>query len=86
MGIYMKEDEEEVEERKSFALLVAAHNEEKVISDIIKSLKLMDYPKDKYDIFVVADNCDDNTAKIAKDNGAIVYERHDLKKIGRAHV
>ena len=85
MGIYDKKDEEEVEERKSFALLVAAHNEEKVISDIIKSLKLIEYPKEKYDIFVVADNCDDNTAKIAREDGAIVYERHDLKNQGKGY-
>ncbi len=30
-----------------------------------------------YDIYVIADNCTDNTAEVARKAGAIVYERFD---------
>ncbi|SMC21530.1 Glycosyltransferase, catalytic subunit of cellulose synthase and poly-beta-1,6-N-acetylglucosamine synthase [Clostridium acidisoli DSM 12555] len=82
-GIYKKKNLEVVAPKKSFALLVAAHNEEAVISDIIVSLKRLEYPKELYDIFVIADNCEDNTAKNARDKGAIVYERFDKDKKGK---
>ena len=68
-----------------FAILVAAHNEEKVISSIIQSLKCLNYPKDMYEIFVIADNCTDQTAKIAKENGAKVYERYDPVMRGKGY-
>lgn len=68
-----------------FALIVAAHNEEQVISGIVKNLKNINYPKDMYEIFVIADNCNDNTAKIARDNGAKVFERFDTVKKGKGY-
>ena len=61
--------------------IVAARNEAKVIGQLIESLKLQDYPSDKLDIIIIADNCTDNTAQIARENGAIVYERfNDIEK------
>ncbi|MBR3720441.1 MAG: glycosyltransferase family 2 protein [Clostridia bacterium] len=62
-----------------FMMIIPAHNEEKVIKELIESLKNLDYKKDLYDIYVIADNCTDNTAKIASEAGAIVYERFDEK-------
>ena len=60
-----------------FMLIIPAHNEEKVIKNLIESLTKLDYDKKLYDIYVIADNCTDNTAQISKDAGAIVYERYD---------
>jgi cellulose synthase/poly-beta-1,6-N-acetylglucosamine synthase-like glycosyltransferase len=68
---------------KSFAIIVAAHDEEIVIANIVESLKELDYPKQLYDIFVIADNCSDKTAVIAKEHGACVYERHEPEKRGK---
>ena len=62
-----------------FMMIIPAHNEEKVIKDLVDSLQNLDYDKNLYDIYVIADNCTDNTAKIAKEAGAIVYERFDEK-------
>ncbi len=45
----------------------------------MQSLKNQDYPKELYDIYVIADNCTDNTARIAKEAGATVYERFDAQ-------
>ncbi|WP_432432681.1 glycosyltransferase family 2 protein [Clostridium swellfunianum] len=82
-GLYRKKENNSVEPKKSFALIVAAHNEEQVIQDIIHSLKRLDYPKNLYDIFVVADNCTDKTAAKSKSAGAIVYERYNKTKRGK---
>jgi len=60
-----------------FMMIIPAHNEEKVIGNLVESLTKLDYNKKLYDIYVIADNCTDNTAQIAKDAGAIVYERFD---------
>ncbi|MBQ2931819.1 MAG: glycosyltransferase [Clostridia bacterium] len=69
----------------TFALIVAAHNEETVIGDLVKSLKELEYAKDKYEIFVVADNCTDHTAELARENGAVVWERFDDTRRGKGY-
>lgn len=57
-----------------FAILIPARNEEKTIGNLIESLKKLDYPKDKYEIFVIPNNCIDNTINIAKNKGASIIE------------
>lgn len=84
-GLYKRKQKFKAKPRRSFALLVAAHNEEDVIGNIVDSLKCLDYPKDLYDIFVIADNCTDNTAATAREHGAIVYERKDNTKRGKGY-
>lgn len=59
-----------------FLVLVPAHNEEKVIGDIIGNLKEMDYPRELYDFYIIADNCTDQTAEKARSLGAKVIETH----------
>ena len=67
-----------VEEKDhKFMAILPAHNEENVIGNLIESLKKQDYPADLIDIYVIADNCTDNTVKIAKEAGAIVLERKE---------
>ncbi len=70
---------------KRFAVVVAAHNEELVIENIVKNLSSLKYPKELYDIFVIADNCTDNTAQIARTAGAFVYERFNKVDIGKGY-
>lgn len=69
----------------TFAMIVAAHNEEVVIGEMVKSLNELDYPREAYDIFVVADNCTDSTADKAREAGAIVYERSNDELRGKGH-
>ena len=67
-----------VEEKDhKFMAILPAHNEENVIGNLIESLKKQDYPANLIDIYVIADNCTDNTVKIAKEAGAIVLERKE---------
>ena len=63
-----------------FMAIIPAHNEAAVIANLVESLKNQKYPKELYDIYVIADNCTDNTADIARKAGAIVYERFDATK------
>ena len=71
--------------KKNFAVMVAAHNEEQVIVQLIENLFVLNYPREFYDIFVVADNCNDRTAQLARDAGAIVYERFNLEQRGKGY-
>ena len=66
-----------------YAVMISARNEEEVIGELIASLKAQNYPKDKLDIYVVADNCTDRTADAAREAGAIVYERFDQVHKGK---
>lgn len=62
----------------NFAILIPAHNEELILGNLLESLSILAYPKDKYSVHVVADNCTDNTAKVARAAGWVnVYERFD---------
>ncbi|MCX7921080.1 MAG: glycosyltransferase [Clostridia bacterium] len=71
--------------KNKFAVIVAAHNEEMVIGGIVRSLKQQNYPSHMYDIYVIADNCTDNTAAVARENGANVCERFDSEKKGKGY-
>ncbi|MEG2561772.1 MAG: glycosyltransferase family 2 protein [Clostridia bacterium] len=66
-----------------FAIMLCAKDEAKVVGDTVQCMLRQNYPQDKFRVFVIADNCIDNTAEIARKNGAIVYERFDKEHIGR---
>jgi len=63
-------------DRHRFAVLIAARNEGKVIGNLIESIHAQTYNPDLIDVYVVADNCTDDTASIAERHGAIVYKRY----------
>lgn len=84
-GIVRIKDKKNIKPQKVFAMIVAAHNEEAVIQNTVESLKLLNYPKNMYDIFVIADNCSDKTASIAEKSGAIVMKRTDKDKEGKGY-
>jgi cellulose synthase/poly-beta-1,6-N-acetylglucosamine synthase-like glycosyltransferase len=74
-GLYYRRRPLRHQPAKRFAVLVAAHNEELVISPLLDNLKRMNYPKHLYDVYVVADNCTDRTAEIGRAHGVFVAER-----------
>ena len=78
--VKIKDKPLKVNKNHRFMAIIPAHNEEAVVVNLIESLKNQNYDKDLYDIYVIADNCTDNTAKVAKEAGAIVYERFDETK------
>ncbi len=74
-----------INKQHKFMAIIPAHNEESVVGNLIESLTKQNYPKELLDIYVIADNCTDNTAEIAKKAGAIVYERFDEKNKTKGH-
>lgn len=76
----------EAKKNHRFAFFIAAHNEEPVIANLVKSIKEQDYPAELIDVFVVADACTDNTAAEARRAGAITWERNDLARKGKSWV
>lgn len=85
-GLIKKKKKKHYPATKSFAVLVAAHNEEQVIGALMENLKQLDYPKDLYDVFVICDNCTDGTAQIVREHGlnACVRTNADLRGKGYA--
>ncbi len=68
----------------SFAVLIPAHNEEATISRLLDSFGHTVYPEDRYTVFVVADNCTDSTASLARSYEVVrVYERFDEHRRGK---
>ena len=65
------------------AMVIPAHNEATCILQTLHSCKGLTYPQDKYKIIVIADNCDDETAEIARHEGVRVLERRDLEQKGK---
>lgn len=59
-----------------FAVLIPAHNEERVVANAVASVQAQDYPPERVRIFVIADNATDGTAEVARAAGATVIERH----------
>ncbi|WP_199615732.1 glycosyltransferase family 2 protein [Paenibacillus alkalitolerans] len=84
-GLKLKKDKVRHAPKKTFAVLVAAHNEEKVVGALIDNLKAMDYPKEMYDIFVICDNCTDGTADIARAHGVYAMERFNAVLRGKGY-
>lgn len=78
--VKLKEKPLKVKKDHRFMAIIPAHNEEAVVANLIESLKQQTYNKELYDIYVIADNCTDNTAKVAREAGAIVCERFDETK------
>lgn len=68
-----------------YAVLIAARNESAVIAQLLESIRGQDYPQDLLDVYVVADNCTDNTAAIAREQGARVFERFNKLQVGKGY-
>ena len=69
----------------NFDVIVPAHNESDLIARTVASLRKIDWPAAHFRIVVVADNCTDETAQLARNAGAHVLERHDTSKRGKGY-
>ena len=68
-----------------FAVLIAARNESAVIGELLDSIRRQNYPTDLVDMYVIADNCTDNTGDVAEAHGAHVFRRFDQVKVGKGY-
>lgn len=85
LGLFKTRKFKEAKKLHKYAVMVAARNEEAVIGNLLKSIKSQNYPSELITVFVVADNCTDNTAKIVREQGAVCYERFDTKKCTKGY-
>lgn len=69
----------------TIGIVISARNESKVIGNLIKSIRANDYPQAMVRIFVIADNCTDNTAEICRNLGCVVFERFNKEKVGKGY-
>lgn len=77
IGLFLTRKFKPAKNKHKYAILIAARNEKNVIGNLIDSINKQDYDMKLVTTFVVADNCTDNTAEIARSHGAICYERFD---------
>lgn len=70
---------------RRFRFIVPAHNESAGIRETVRSLLAVDYPQASFDVLVVADNCEDDTAAQARAAGAVVLERKDAEHRGKGY-
>ncbi len=68
--------------KKKFAVVIPARNEEIVIGNLIQSLNNQNYPKGKYDVFVLPNNCEDNTEEVAKSYNVQIINCENTKSKG----
>ncbi len=68
-----------------YAILIAARNEEAVLPHLLASIAAQDYPAELVTTFVVADNCTDRTADVARDGGAVVHVRNNTAQVGKGY-
>jgi cellulose synthase/poly-beta-1,6-N-acetylglucosamine synthase-like glycosyltransferase len=66
-----------------FAVVIPAHNEETTLPDALASCGDLDYPPEKIKVFVIADNCTDQTAAVATSRGAVCLARFDRQRRGK---
>ena len=77
IGMFFTRKFKKAKKKYKYAICIAARNESSVIGNLLDSISKQDYPKELLTVFVVADNCTDDTAKIVRKSGAICYERYD---------
>lgn len=68
-----------------FEIIIPAHNEELVIAAAIRSVLALEYPVAQMRVIVVADNCTDRTASIARSAGVRVLDRVDASERGKGY-
>ena len=68
-----------------YGILIPARNEKNVIGHLLESIAAQDYPRELIKVYVIADNCTDNTAQIAREHGATVFERFNKKQVGKGY-
>ena len=84
LPFFHKAGHKAVEKNNRYAVLIAARNEETVLPHLLDSIAAQDY-SGVIHTFVVADNCTDRTAPLARSHGATVFQRFDRRHIGKGY-
>lgn len=85
VGLLRKVEHKPAKKNHKYAAIISARNESTVIGNLLDSIKNQNYPSNLIDVFVIADNCTDNTADIALEHGAFVIKRKNDELIGKGY-
>ena len=87
IGLLNKKKDKSITADKNlrYAIMISARNEGNVIGELLVSLLQQNYPKENYDIFILADNSEDNTYQTAIEKGVHAYRRFNLDKVGKGY-
>lgn len=80
IGLFAVKHYPKTDKKLRYGIVISARNEENVIGALLDSIKNNDYPQENLRVFVVAHNCDDRTAEIAREHGATVYEYNNINE------
>ena len=83
--VFKKERPHRSEQGHDYAVLISARNEQAVIGNLLDSIARQTYERGSVTVFVVADNCTDDTARVASEHGAVVFERFDTSRVGKGY-
>ena len=74
VGVFFNKKYPKANKKLRYGIVIPARNEEKVLANLVKSVRASSYPQDKLEIFLIAHNCTDRTAEIGREMGIHVYE------------
>lgn len=80
VGFFKVKKFKPTENKHKYGICIPARNEEKVIKNLLDSIANQNYPIENITVFVVADNCTDKTAEIAR-----VYKNNNLDVVVYEH-
>lgn len=85
VSVFKKKTFPTAEKQGSYGIIIPARNEAKVVGHLIESIQKANYPQDKLKIFVIAHNCSDNTAEVARSYGCTVYEYNNPQEATKGY-
>ena len=83
VALFKKQKKFVAKTEHKYAFVIPARDESIVVGELVLSALAQNYPSEKIGVYVIADNCTDNTAEAARKAGATVYERNDNLKVGK---
>ena len=84
-GLGRRRPEPPRQDPQPLVFIVPAHDEEMLVQRAVRSLLAQDYPRELLTVAVIADNCTDRTAELAREAGAMVLERSSATDRGKGH-
>lgn len=83
-ALFPQRKKRDIDDKTKIAIIIPAHNEKLLIETTVECALKQQYPRDLFEVFVIADNCTDNTAELARKAGAQLIERHEKPGKGQA--
>lgn len=74
IGLFTRKTFPKTDKKLKYGIIIPARNEETVVCNLIESIYKCNYPQEKLHVFVIAHNCTDKTAEVARKTNATVYE------------